>query len=332
MQLPKKEATVESTEALKSFYEEVGNALLAKGLTPLATGGIACVAYKLAQKTKDCDIIIPVDQAHRVLEHIATTTFHGAPPHYALNYGAPLDSRWLAGGWSSHTFFGDAENTEARLDIFGLPPRVKNPRPDEKRFYLSRDGVAAMKKTQRDKDWPFVSILGMKMLVQDNPRGFLHLFDEQELLKEMKIRTPSAELIAERPVLELARIKSPNLLKYLKAERDFWQTLDRLRLDTYKAAWVPYRKAVEALPELRHAPLLTQHAQLVALAQTLLPKAPLAGKHAQLIQQAKAVVVATYNAVDANLLPNPILIADEDDAGDAATTARPAKPVSPADL
>lgn len=124
--MAKPEPTIESTATLQDFYLEIGNILSAKGIPALVTGGMACVAYELGTKTKDCDIIIPVAQARRVLEVVAQLNFKGAKPHYALNYGAPLDTRWLAGGWSSHTYFGIAAKTDARLDFLVSHPEWNN--------------------------------------------------------------------------------------------------------------------------------------------------------------------------------------------------------------
>lgn len=38
--------------------------------------------------------------------------------------GAPLDRRWLAGGWSSHFEFFDARGRRVRCDFFSRPPRL----------------------------------------------------------------------------------------------------------------------------------------------------------------------------------------------------------------
>ena len=38
--------------------------------------------------------------------------------------GAPLDVRWLAGGWSSHFEFADERGRRVRCDFFSRPPRV----------------------------------------------------------------------------------------------------------------------------------------------------------------------------------------------------------------
>jgi hypothetical protein len=49
------------------------------GINSLTTGGFACVWYAIAQQTKDCDIIIPVEKAAEVLQMLAQTHLEGHP-------------------------------------------------------------------------------------------------------------------------------------------------------------------------------------------------------------------------------------------------------------
>ena len=84
--------------ALLGFYQNLAEELHRRGVMSLTTGGIACVFYDLAQTTKDCDIIIPIEKAPLVLETLAQIGFLGHKCHLTLKYGAPLDQRWLNGG------------------------------------------------------------------------------------------------------------------------------------------------------------------------------------------------------------------------------------------
>jgi hypothetical protein len=74
----------------------------------------------LAITSKDGDWVVrenPSDLAHIlcVLER------YGA----IYRFGAPLDIRWLAGGWSSHFEFPH-EGIRARTDFFTRPPRLSD--------------------------------------------------------------------------------------------------------------------------------------------------------------------------------------------------------------
>jgi hypothetical protein len=40
-----------------------------------------------------------------------------------------------------------------------------------------------MKRTNRDKDWPFVTALGARMIEMGDERGWLHIYDETLLRK-----------------------------------------------------------------------------------------------------------------------------------------------------
>jgi len=62
---------------LKAFYEGLERTLHAHGISSLTTGGNACIVYGLAQMTKDCDIIIPIEKAEEVLQILAKTTLRG---------------------------------------------------------------------------------------------------------------------------------------------------------------------------------------------------------------------------------------------------------------
>jgi len=87
------------------------------------------------------------------------------------------DSRWHLGGWTSH-FEWETQPQTTTLDIFGRAVRQSSPwEHDVEGLYAGRNVVAEMKRTDRDKDWPFITSLGTDMLRADDQRGWLHLFD-----------------------------------------------------------------------------------------------------------------------------------------------------------
>ncbi|MEI6394598.1 MAG: hypothetical protein WCT12_26260 [Verrucomicrobiota bacterium] len=299
-------APIDDWPVLDNFYRKLAQDMHAHGITSLTTGGFACVLYSLTQKTKDCDIIIPIQKTDAALRLLARTTLESHKCHLTLKYGAPLHERWLNGGWSSHTYFGPPSQPIARVDIFGNPPRVCRLEADENPLFLSRDGVARMKKTQRDKDWAFVNLLGNQMLLRGDPAGLLHITDPQRLVKVARNTTISQSMLTERPMLKLAVEDSPDVERYVKAEKDFLFALDRLRLDAYEKAWVPYGTAIQNIPGILQLELQDQNQALIQIAEQTLDPNPIqtVGWH-KLIEQAKNKTTRIFQNLDASLLPTP---------------------------
>jgi len=311
--------------ALQNFYHELAQELHRRGVSSLTTGGIACVLYDLAQTTKDCDLIIPVEKTQVVSELLSGLRFQGQGCHLTIKYGAPFDARWLEGGWSSHAFFGSAHEPLARVDFFGRPPRVRKLLSDENPLYLSRDGVAWMKKTRREKDWAYANLLGYQMLSRGNPQGLMHVTDSKPLIKAAREIQITQAMIQDRPLLKLAISGSEDLERYLKAEKEFWTRLDDLRLTTYERAWAPYRQALLAHPELVNMDFQEQNQAMIKLAERALDPAPLKTfGWEKLVEQAKAETSRMFQNLDMRLLPNPIVFLEEgDDAKDPVCSPKP---------
>lgn len=70
----------------------------------------------------------------------------------------------------------------------------------------ARHVVAQMKKTDREKDWPFVFGIGRQMLERGDWRGVLHLQDAESLMAQALADT--AEIMAATPD-ELEKIAPP---------------------------------------------------------------------------------------------------------------------------
>ena len=181
----------------------------------------------------------------------------------------------MRGGWTSH-FVWEAAGAEAYLDIFGVAPRSSSPWEAELHgFYAGPHTVAEMKRTNRDKDWPFVTALGAQMLAAQDARGWLHIYDEN-LLRTFGGASPApAELLKRRPVLQLAVANDSRLRAALHAEVQFWHELDRARLHIYQKALRPYMLAVKKAGVPAGAALATQHEIRVRCAEKHLPTNPL---------------------------------------------------------
>ena len=85
-------------------------------------------------------------------------------------YGAPLDTRWMAGAWSSHFEFRQ-ELLRVRTDFFTRPPRISQ--ADLARIWQEQAGrnipfldppdLAEMKKTNRERDYAVIGELARLM-------------------------------------------------------------------------------------------------------------------------------------------------------------------------
>src|SRR5580692_11123406 len=217
---------------LEQFYEKLVTTARNRGIACAITSGMACVAFGVSEATKDCDLLCDPESAGKFLDLLSATAFDGHLPSYRGNLTAPLDARWFRGGWTSHFTWPPAKSG-AYLDIFGLAPRGSSPWEAETQgFYASPHTVAEMKRTNRDKDWPFVTALGTRMIEMGDERGWLHIYDEKLLRKFAEINQPG-HLLKRRPVLTLAANSDPNLRAALRAEIEYWHELDRVRMSIY---------------------------------------------------------------------------------------------------
>ncbi len=231
-------------EELHDFYEGLVRRLRREGVVCAITSGLACVHYQLAESTKDCDLLCHSQSFHQLLKILSETTVQEQPCRYRGNLSPPLEARWHIGGWTSHFQWG--EGAEAvTLDVFGRALRSPIPwESDLYGLYAGKHIVAQMKRTNRDKDWPVITALGLKLVRAGDPRGWFHLFDHAELLALLAEIQPPQEIVAIRPALGLAIQGDPRAAGAIRAERSLWEELDRLRISIYERALRPYVVAV----------------------------------------------------------------------------------------
>ena len=162
---------------LHSFFENFVRTLRSRGVVCAITSGMACVHYGVAETTKDCDLLCHPGSFDTLINLLAETKISGAACHYRGNISPPLDARWHRGGWTSHFQWGSMPEVTT-LDVFGHALRESSPWQDDiAGLYASENVVAEMKRTDRDKDWPFITSLGVALLDARDPRGWLHIFD-----------------------------------------------------------------------------------------------------------------------------------------------------------
>ena len=142
-------------------------------------------------------------------------------------------------------------------------------------LYAGPHTVAEMKRTNREKDWPVATALGVKLLEAGGARGWLHLFNYEVLVQTAeKLSCPEA-IAALRPALALLVGGDPRLELAVKGEIEFWHRLDQLRMKIYERGARPYMLAVEADRRAAQPSLAVQHGVRLEHAEKWLPVNPL---------------------------------------------------------
>lgn len=258
-----------------NIYQDLTVAFNADRLRAILSSGQAVVMHRLAVMSKDGDWILCEDD--EALGHVlAVLVERGA--HY--RFGAPLDRRWLSGGWSSHLEFR-MESLRVRTDFMTRPPRITpgalesvwtNAEVARQEIpFTDAVTLAELKKTNRERDYAVIGELARLLedpldclLLSRSARDLIALAQEHpELLEVAAARRPLLSRIHDgRDVLEAA----------LDAERRVLIHTNERRLQAYMEAakdWAAAWPKVSA--EISGLPLGEAHTTLVAHAETLLP-------------------------------------------------------------
>jgi hypothetical protein len=231
------------------------------------------VYYRITLMSKDGDWIVREDE-QACTRILTVLQLRGARYRPA----APLDVRWLSGGWSSHLEFLDERRRRIRCDFLSRPPRVSHeavvslfegPGCENPLLVVDVDSLARMKQTQRAKDYPVIGELtrllppAQEIGLTTDPDRILQLADAYgRATSRESVRAAASGKGREAVVVALAM------------EIDRLQRQDRDRVTIYMEAARPYLDAVrsEGLTEL---PLMEAHGRAVELADRLLPRSPL---------------------------------------------------------
>lgn len=291
---------------LEAFFTGLVKTAQSRGIVCAITSGMACVHFGVAATTKDCDVLCAPEQADDFRSLIAETALRGLSPNYRGNISPPLDARWMRGGWTAH-FTWKTKPEETCLDIFGIAPRGSSPWQRQMvGSYARQNVVAEMKRTNREKDWPFATALGGQMLENKELDGWLHLYDVEVLRRRASRERPDERLMELRPVLRLAPFTDELMVKrVLLAERVFWSELDLVRIGIYQRHLRPYLSAVRrARKDRREADLAGSHAIRIECALAHLPFQPLrAFGFDRMVAEARKNVGATMGADIVSWLP-----------------------------
>jgi hypothetical protein len=256
-----------------SIYLELTREFNAGRLRAIISSGQAVVLHRLAVMSKDGDWILCEDSeaTGHVLRVLAR---RGA----RYRFGAPLDVRWLAGGWSSHFEFPH-ERLRVRCDFVTRPPRITPQELDQ--VWREQVGneppvvglrhLAEIKKTNREKDYAVIGELARAMT---EPREqLLHSRSARDLVALAEQQSQLvAELAAVRPILRQIAAGRERLEAALDAERRELIRANEARLAAYEEAaerWAALWPQVER--ETRGLALLDAHALIVTRAEAVLP-------------------------------------------------------------
>ncbi|HEV7670447.1 MAG TPA: hypothetical protein VGS22_18160 [Thermoanaerobaculia bacterium] len=256
---------------MRNIYFDLTEELNAEGTVAALASGQAVVFYRLALMSKDGDWILR-ETPEACRRALAVLEKHGA----RYRPGAPLDVRWLGGGWSSHFEMIDPQARRVRCDFFSRPPRVA---PDELAALFSQEAepepllvvglepLVRMKQTQRAKDYPVIGELARLL----PPEREIELTtDPDRILELASVVGKDSGRLPVRAALSGAR---EDVVVALAREADRLQQEDRARLDKYRAAAENYLREVQAARigdlDLRYA-----HERICEIAQRWLPFNP----------------------------------------------------------
>jgi hypothetical protein len=257
-------------------YVRLTHELNSGRLRAILASGQAVVLYRLAIMSKDGDWILR-ENAETLGHVIATLAGHGA----RYRFGAPLDLRWLAHGWSSHLEFQE-QGLRLRCDFVTRPPRVSPSdlqalweAPVQKEApVVGLALLAELKKTNREKDYAVIGELARRM---DDPRlEALYSRSARDLIR-LRDHHPAivARAAAQRPLLSRLGEGREGVERLLDEERRRLMRLNEERLDRYGRAASAWGAEWPRLSrEIAGRPLPAAHDVMVARAAELLPEEP----------------------------------------------------------
>jgi hypothetical protein len=235
-------------------------------------GGQAVVLHRLAVMSKDGDWILREDD--EALRHVLAVLGRRQSRY---RFGAPLDLRWMAGGWSAHLEHHDV--FRVRTDFFTRPPRL-DPAALKAAWEATAHGdppvlpaaaLAQTKRTNREKDYV---VIGELARIMNSPaEQLLHARSARDLVRLAGSDPALARTLAtRRPLLAEWERGEDHLARLLDEERrDLVRRNERRlarRLDAsreWAAMWPALASSVDALP------LAEAHEVLAEAATGVLP-------------------------------------------------------------
>jgi hypothetical protein len=234
------------------------------------------VLHRLAIMSKDGDWILREDE--EATQHVLRVL---ADRGARYRFGAPLDVRWLAGGWSSHFEFPHG-SLRVRTDFVSRPPRISpgvlkrlwRGQENHEPPFVGLGELAEIKKTDREKDYAVIGDLARMM--PDIEEQFLQSRSARDLIELARANPKLAtNLATRRSVLKQVANGRVRLEAALDAERRALMHANERRLARYeRAAKQWYSLWPELDREIRGRPLLEAHRILVNRAKGNLAPRP----------------------------------------------------------
>jgi len=262
-----------------NIYTDLTNKFNAGRVRCILSSGQALVLHGISLMSKDGDWIVREDD--EALNHILHVLERcGA----RCRFGAPLDTRWLAGGWSSHFEFMTGK-LRIRTDFVSRPPRISKERlariwvEHEKSAlpFVDLEALADLKKTNREKDYAIIGELARR--ITDVESRLLYSRSAKDIL-ELYARHPEKTrvIMKERGITQKMLEAQDALEAALDAERRMLMHANERRLSRYAEAahawseiWNDVARDVGGLS------LLAAHTRIKERAETVLPYAPAEG-------------------------------------------------------
>lgn len=251
-----------------------------KGARLLVSSGQACVLYGLAAFSKDGDWIIEETKTtcSAILE-----VLESKKARYRL--GAPLDIRWLSGGWSSHFEYKDEAGMRIRTDFVSRPPRIADPSTLWNRA-LTKQGINVvdveelilLKETRRQRDYSIIGAIADVCGANENNAAIaLQYLQDYDTLAESVGRWPEQAAQSPRQAVQLIVSGAPrrDVVTALALEQDELIQRDAERIARYRAMSKEYdRHLAELKAAWEPAPpsLSRQHEQVLSIALEYLPR------------------------------------------------------------
>ncbi|HLQ38172.1 MAG TPA: hypothetical protein VK348_10240 [Planctomycetota bacterium] len=253
---------------MANVYFDLTREFNSNGTVVLLSSGQAVVWYRLAIMSKDGDWIVRED-AGSCARVLAVLAAHGARQRPS----APLDPRWLAGGWSSHFEFLDAQQRRVRCDFVSRPPRVSTaaiaalfaqPWPLAELPVIDLPSLIATKRTQRAKDYSVIGELAGRLPSAEEAACTTNVDRILELARDVTGVDREAIRLAQRGATR------EQVVVALAKEVDAMQRADRERIERYVRAAERYYREFH-VQGLERLPLAEAHQRAVRLADSMLP-------------------------------------------------------------
>lgn len=259
-----------------NIYQELTKQFNTGKLRAIISSGQAVVLHRLAIMSKDGDWILRENS--ETMEYVLNIL---SDYQAQYRFGAPLDIRWMSGGWSAHFEFYHKQ-LRIRTDFITRPPRISESKlenlwkmqENQDIPFVNAQLLAEIKKTNREKDYAIIGELARLMpaisdqlLYSRSARDLISLAEKDPKLV--------SELKAKRPLLEKVSEGREKLEEALDAERRELMHANEKRLELYMYA---SQKWLEAWPhikqEIKGFSLLKAHEVIVEKAQEILPFYP----------------------------------------------------------